>query len=241
MAAFSPSFHRNNCIQPRGFTYCLLCDQSTAYYVWWSWPKSSKCRHIFSKWVWNFQIRDQVEKVNPWLGHINCASRVKKNTLQKDKTASWPSNPICVLICGRRSQHLVNIVNSLQIYMSKPTLFCRNRSLPASFGALLNECFLISFGKTFLFVTNCREFMINFMCFLFEGGGAVENSFSLFCSSSLTREHTFFVCFVFAVLLHFIIHKELMMDKHMQTSYILWIVFFTCIHMSLCNWSLLYL
>lgn len=93
----------------------------------------------------------------------------------------------------------------------------------------LNECFLISFGKTFLFVTNCREFMINFMCFLFEGGGAVENSFSLFCSSSLTREHTFFVCFVFAVLLHFIIHKELMMDKHMQTSYILWIVFFTCI------------
>lgn len=117
------------------FPNCLLCDQSTAYYVWWSWPKSSKSRHIFSKWVWNFQIRDQVEKVNPWLGHINCASRVKKNTLQKDKTASWPSNPICVLICGRRSQHLVNIVNSLQIYMSKPTLFCRNRSLPASFGA----------------------------------------------------------------------------------------------------------
>lgn len=60
---------------------------------------------------------------------------VKKNALQKDKTASWPPNPICVLICGRRSQHLVNIVNSLQIYMSKPTLFCRNRSLPASFGA----------------------------------------------------------------------------------------------------------
>lgn len=141
----------------------------------------------------------------------------KKNTLQKDKTASRA----VILLFGRRSQHLVNIVNSLQIYMSKSTLFCRNRSLPASFGALLNECFLISFGKTFLFVTNCREFMINFMCFFFFLRGGLENSFSLFCPPvSLASTHFLFVSF-FAVLLHFIIHKEPVMDKHMQTSYIL--------------------
>lgn len=168
---------------------CLSRDQSTGYYVWWAWPKSSSGRDIF---------HGEFEILNPrssqrWIPDlaIYCGFWcifVVKQVVRYIPATIW-------------SYHHQPKNAYVTTAYSRQTEVCHTQS-----GALPNWWLLISSGEIFLFVRNCCGVMINLMYFMLyffasltAASGELIDSF-IFNSLTHSSVLCFFCCCCIAAL-----------------------------------------